>query len=97
VAQIVEINGLVNEMAQAAERQSLGVEEVSSAVAQVEQVTQQNAAMVEESTAATRNLAVETDGLLQLLDFFALGEAQAPVRSSRSTVTPLRPRRALRA
>ena len=95
VAQIVEINGLVNEMAQAAQRQSLGVEEVSSAVAQVEQVTQQNAAMVEESTAATRNLAAETDGLLRLLDFFALGEELAPV--PQRSVTPLRPRRTARA
>lgn len=89
VAQIVEISGLVNEMAQAAERQSIGVDDVSSAVGQVEQLTQQNAAMVEESTAATRNLATETEGLMQLLGFFALRDDGA-----QRNVTRFRPRRA---
>ena len=72
---IVEINSLVQEMADAAERQSLGVQEVSSAVTQVEQITQKNAAMVEESTAATRGLAQETDGLMHTLEFFRTGGA----------------------
>lgn len=44
------------------------------AVSQMDQVTQQNAAMVEESTAASRNLASETSELVQRVSFFRVGE-----------------------
>jgi len=39
----------------------------------MDQVTQQNAAMVEESTAASRNLAMETKSLSSLVEFFSVG------------------------
>lgn len=87
VAQIVEISALVHEMAKAAERQSIGVEEVSSAVAQVEQLTQQNAAMVEQSTAATRSLAVETEVLAELIGVFNLGDADVRTKTGQGRVT----------
>ncbi len=73
VAQVVEINTLVSEMALAAQQQSTGIEEVNTAVTQMDQVTQQNAAMVEESTAASRNLANETAQLSELVGFFDVG------------------------
>lgn len=62
----------VTELSAAAEvagrEQSLGLSEVNSAVSQMDQMTQQNAAMVEESTAASRSLAqdaMELDGLMR--------------------------------
>ena len=73
VAQVVEINSLVSEMALAAQQQSTGIEEVNTAVTQMDQVTQQNAAMVEQSTAASRNLAGETGQLSELVAFFSVG------------------------
>ncbi|WP_425563882.1 methyl-accepting chemotaxis protein [Rhizomicrobium palustre] len=97
VAQIVEINALVNEMAGAAERQSVGVAEVSSAVTQVEHVTQQNAAMVEESTAATRSLAAETEVLSDLIGFFQLGEAGGLQVRNVATYSGFKARKAARA
>ncbi len=78
VEQVVQINNLVSEMAQAAGQQASGIEEVNAAVAQMDQVTQQNAAMVEQSTAATRNLADETKALSELVGFFSAGETSAP-------------------
>jgi hypothetical protein len=62
-------------MAQAAEQQSTGIEQVNAAVGQMDQVTQQNAAMVEESTAASRSLADETRALAGLVGFFNVGRA----------------------
>jgi methyl-accepting chemotaxis protein len=72
VEQVVTINSLVNEMAEAAHQQSTGIEEVNVAVGQMDQVTQQNAAMVEESTAAARSLADETTALTRLVSIFTV-------------------------
>ena len=73
VGQVVEVNSLVTEMAQATQQQSTGIDEVNTAVGQMDQVTQQNAAMVEQSTAASRNLASETQSLTTLVGFFSVG------------------------
>lgn len=88
VEQVQQIRSLVEEIARAAGQQSLGVEEVNTAVTQMDQSTQQNAAMVEESTAASRSLAAETERLRQLMNFFETGRktgyTAAPVNSARS-------------
>jgi methyl-accepting chemotaxis protein len=87
-AQVVEINTLVAEMANGAQQQSTGIEQVSTAVNQMDQVTQKNAAMVEESTAAARNLATETAELSRLVAFFNVGEAEKTVASKATKSTP---------
>ena len=78
VVQVGEITGLVSEIAASAREQSTGLGEVNAAVNQMDQVTQQNAAMVEQSTAASHNLAQEAQELAQLVAKFRLGaQAQA--------------------
>ena len=72
VEQVVHVNALVSEMAQATEQQSIGIEQVNVAVSQMDQVTQQNAAMVEKSTAATRHLVAETQSLASAVGFFSM-------------------------
>jgi methyl-accepting chemotaxis protein len=76
VEQVVDIETLLTEMARAAEQQSTGIEQVNVAVAQMDQVTQQNAAMVEQSTAASRSWADETRALSDLVSFFAVGDGR---------------------
>jgi methyl-accepting chemotaxis protein len=84
VEQIAVISGLVLDMAQASEQQSTGVEQVNVAVGQMDQMTQQNAAMVEQSTAASHNLAVETQELAELIGHFRVeATAGTPERSQR--------------
>ena len=73
VEEIIEINELVTEIAQAASQQSTGIEEVNAAVNQMDQVTQQNAAMVEESTAAAHHLSGEARNLAGLVANFEVG------------------------
>ena len=73
VAQVGEITGLVSEIAASAREQSTGLAEVNAAVNQMDQVTQQNAAMVEQSTAASHSLAQEAEALTQLVARFRLG------------------------
>lgn len=80
--QIGRISHLVSEIAGSAKEQATGLTEVNSAVNQMDQVTQQNAAMVEESTAASRSLAKEAADLASLVSEFNIGERVAMLRSS---------------
>ncbi len=75
VAQVAEINTLVLDMTASAEEQAVGLQQVNTAVNQMDQVTQQNAAMVEQSTAASHSLASEAETLSELVSRFRIGEA----------------------
>ncbi|MDX7952717.1 methyl-accepting chemotaxis protein, partial [Lichenihabitans sp. Uapishka_5] len=94
VAQVAEINAIVLDIAHSAEEQSTGLDQVNTAVNGMDQVTQQNAAMVEETTAAARNVANETEELARLVGQFRVGQTgrDAPARPTpqRQGVTALR-------
>ncbi|MGB8279152.1 MAG: methyl-accepting chemotaxis protein [Methylovirgula sp.] len=77
VAQVVEINSVIGDIANSARTQATGLHEITSAVAAMDKVTQQNAAMVEESTAASQKLAEEAALLAGLVDHFELGTLRA--------------------
>jgi methyl-accepting chemotaxis protein len=77
VAQVAQIDGLVGEIAASAQEQSTGLGEVNTAVNQMDQVTQQNAAMVEQSTAATHSLVQEAERLSRKVADFRLTQAAA--------------------
>ncbi|WP_230483526.1 methyl-accepting chemotaxis protein [Sphingomonas sp. Leaf21] len=72
IVQIAEISTLVEHIANSAEKQAIGLQEVNTAVSAMDGVTQQNAAMVEEATAAARSLAVEADGLAREIARFRI-------------------------
>ena len=74
VLQVAEINAVVTNIAASAHEQSTGLDQVNSAVNQMDQVTQQNAAMVEESTAASHSLSQETEELSRQISTFRLGK-----------------------
>jgi methyl-accepting chemotaxis protein len=76
--QVTELNGLVAEIAASAQEQSTALAEVNTAVNQMDQVTQQNAAMVEETTAASHSLAQEAERLSSLVGQFRTGHESAP-------------------
>ncbi|MGI4940469.1 MAG: methyl-accepting chemotaxis protein, partial [Janthinobacterium lividum] len=81
VTQVAEVSGVVGEIAAAAAEQASGLAEVNTAVNQMDQVTQQNAAMVEQSTAAAHALSQETAALTQLTGRFRLGEEDGSVQA----------------
>ncbi|RVK81324.1 methyl-accepting chemotaxis protein [Sinorhizobium meliloti] len=81
---LMEIDALVNRVneqvaaiATAAREQATGLQEVNTAVNSMDQMTQQNAAMVEETTAASQTLAQESRELKALLEQFRLEERGA--------------------
>ena len=77
VNEVSEVSGLMDEIAEAAGRQASGLTEISEMVTSMDTTTQQNAAMVEESTASSRNLNAETERLVEQLSFFELGRQAA--------------------
>ncbi len=80
IGKIGEINGLVSAIAASAEQQATGLQQVNTAVSEMDGVTQKNAAMVEEATAAARSLASEVDGMSLQIARFRVGNA--PVASA---------------
>ncbi len=70
---IVAVNDHMEAITSSAKEQATGLSEVNSAVNQMDQVTQQNAAMVEETNAASATLAQETARLRDLIEMFQLG------------------------
>lgn len=83
--QIVGINEHMNAIATAAKEQSTGLAEINTAVNTMDQTTQQNAAMVEQSTAASASLASEAAKLRHLVGQFKLPAGNA-VQASHATV-----------
>jgi methyl-accepting chemotaxis protein len=82
--QIAQLNDVITEIAASAREQAEGLAQVNIAVNQMDQATQQNAAMVEESTAASRALAHEADSLADLIGQFQVGAGSAsPPRGHR--------------
>lgn len=74
VEQVKEINTNVSFIVEASREQSTGIKEINLAVSQMDQGTQQNAAMVEETTAASDALAKEASALFGLVGRFETGQ-----------------------
>ena len=74
VTKVAEIDLLVADIAVSSQEQATGLNEVNTAVNQMDQVTQQNAAMVEEATAAAASLLAEAQTLAQHVGRFSVGE-----------------------
>jgi methyl-accepting chemotaxis protein len=75
VTQVGDINTNVAAIVKASKEQTIGLREINSAINSLDQTTQQNAAMVEESTAASLRLANEADALHMLLAQFRLADS----------------------
>ena len=74
---IEKVADVVGEIDRANQEQSSGVSQINSAIASMDDMTQSNAAMLEESVAATRSLHDETRDLESLISFFNTGEVKS--------------------
>ncbi len=94
--QVTRIEGVVVEIAASAQEQATGLREVNSAVNQMDQVTQKNASMVEQSTTVSQKLSEDSEALARLIAAFDLGDVApasvAPVRAGgeKAKTPPLR-------
>jgi methyl-accepting chemotaxis protein len=70
--QVQQIDGFMSLIATSAQEQASGINAITSAVTNLDQITQQNAAMAEESSASTAKLSAEAAGLAELVSGFKL-------------------------
>ncbi|MES2716703.1 MAG: methyl-accepting chemotaxis protein [Pseudomonadota bacterium] len=77
VASVQRVSDVIGEISAAASEQSQGIAQVNGAVANLDQMTQQNAALVEESAAAAESLKDQAQRLTQVVGSFRLGTAAA--------------------
>jgi methyl-accepting chemotaxis protein len=97
LAAVGQMTGLMADIANASNEQSTGIGQVNDAVMQMDEVTQQNAAQVEETSHATDSLQQRSTKLRQALDVFKLGRhdaAGAAVQSMRTNTSRRAVRRA---
>ena len=96
VASVQRVSQIMGEISTASREQSIGVDQVGQAVAQMDQATQQNAALVEESAAAASSLRTQSQELVQAVAVFRVDAealAAVPVRSVPQRLVPAaRPR-----
>ena len=84
VLKVGEIDALVSELASSAQEQARGLNEVNTAVNQMDQGVQQNAAMVEQATAVSHSLKNDIDALVRMIGRFQVSQAaQRPQAASR--------------
>ena len=91
VGRVGQISTMVADIARSNESQSANLVQVNVAVGDMDRMTQQNAAMVEQSTAAARSLADEAGHLSQLVDQFRIAAGNRP--REREVIAPLPPRK----
>lgn len=84
IAEINRIDTLISSIAEAAGAQLYSVQEVNQAVGQMDRTTQQNAAMVEQSNAASVSLASETEKLNTLVSGFIVSSATRSASTARA-------------
>jgi hypothetical protein len=70
---VKKVTDIVAEIAAASQEQSAGIDQVNNAVSQMDEMTQQNAALVEEASAAARAMHEQADELTNQVGFFQIG------------------------
>ncbi|MCA3232399.1 MAG: MCP four helix bundle domain-containing protein [Cupriavidus sp.] len=106
VTAVRRVTDIMGEISSASEEQTAGIEQVSLAITQMESVTQQNAALVEEASAAAESLMQQAGGLVTEVARFDLGHgdhaaaeafSERPATPRVAMAAPARPARAIAA
>ena len=102
VSSIKRVTDIMGEIAAASQEQTRGIEQVNQAITQMDQVTQQNAALVEEASAAAQSMREQAGSLVEAVSVFKLEKrdldtqvsaAPAPLPSVRAWTSAPRPGR----
>lgn len=74
VSAVARVTDLMEEISAASQEQRKGIEQVNQAVTQMDEVTQQNAALVEESAAAAQSMSSQSAGLKEMISVFRISK-----------------------
>ena len=92
VGSVKKVTDIVAEIAAASQEQSSGIDQVNKAVMQMDEVTQQNAALVEEAAAASKSMEDQAQKMVELMSFFKTGThagsvvVSAPAKAERAPI-----------
>ncbi|MRX09853.1 HAMP domain-containing protein [Pseudoduganella sp. FT25W] len=78
VTSVQRVTDIMGEISMATQEQSTGIDQINMAVGQMDTVTQQNAALVEQAAAAAASLQEQAAGLAEVVSVFRMEESQAP-------------------
>jgi methyl-accepting chemotaxis protein len=81
VSSIQRVTGIMGEISTASVEQSAGIEQVNRAIANMDGVTQQNAALVEEAAAAAASMRQQAEALANVVAVFKLDKAMGSSRT----------------
>ncbi|BEV13748.1 methyl-accepting chemotaxis protein [Herbaspirillum sp. DW155] len=89
VASVQRFGEIMNNIASATQEQGSGIEQINTAIVQMDQVTQQNAALVEQASAAAQSLSQQALGLLKVVSVFKIRQdASTVVNASHAMTAP---------
>ncbi|MGJ7519363.1 methyl-accepting chemotaxis protein [Variovorax sp. LT1P1] len=89
VGSVRRVTDIMGEITAASQEQSTGIEQVNQAIMQMDQVTQQNAALVEEAAAAAGSLQDQASGLVGVVAAFKLNDGDAGALSGNASSRPV--------
>ncbi|APP77523.1 methyl-accepting chemotaxis protein [Xanthomonas vesicatoria ATCC 35937] len=81
VASVQRVTDIMGEISAASQEQSTGIEQVNQTITQMDETTQQNAALVEEATAAARSMEEQAGHLAEAVSVFKLDESAAAAQA----------------
>jgi methyl-accepting chemotaxis protein len=90
VDSIKRVAEIVSEIASASAEQATGIDQVNRALTQMDEVTQQNSALVEQNAAAAKALEQQSGAMDERVSFFQLGDAPADGETRKAPVVPLK-------
>ncbi|MBE9516509.1 MAG: HAMP domain-containing protein [Proteobacteria bacterium] len=83
IEQITSVADIVDEISAASSEHAGGIDQVSQAITQMDDMTQQNATLVEQSAAASRSMEMQSEALIELMEFFNIGANVRYVRDNK--------------
>ncbi|OEZ55794.1 methyl-accepting chemotaxis protein [Janthinobacterium lividum] len=89
VDSVQRVSDIITEITAASSEQSVGIDEINRAIGQMDAVTQQNAALVEESAAAAESMQHQAHNLAQVVSVFKLNGQQASVSGLKGVKRPV--------
>src|SRR3984957_18681398 len=89
VSAVKKVSDIIAEIAASSQEQSAGIDQVNTAVVQLDEMTQQNAALVEQATAAGKSMADQSQALSAALAKYDVGTAAAPIAARASIAAPV--------
>jgi len=88
VISVKRVSDIIGEIAAASQEQSIGIAQVNDAIMKMDDVTQQNTALVEEAAAAAESMLEQADELMNAVSVFQLDNAMQKTRQLRTIAPP---------